>query len=224
MRQQVDVERPTSRSTYGAAWTASTWTSVLRPRTRRMVRIRSCRGWTVPTSLLAAWSATRMVRSSSAASSVLGVEATVAVDRQDDDLEAELLEVPERVEHRVVLDGAGQDAVAAPLACPGRALDGQVDRLGAAGREDDLARLGAEGRGRTSCASSSAIRARRPGRGPTTDCRSPRSAAAASPRAPRGAGASWRRGQGRWSSSRAVARHRGRLYARAERILRWCTC
>ena len=55
---------------------------------------------------------------------------------------------------------------------------------------------------------------------PTTGCRSPRSGAAASPRAPRGAWASWPRGRGRWSSPRAVARHRGRLYARAGRILR----
>ena len=78
---------------------------------------------------------------------LLGVDTAVAVDGQRHDLEAELLEVPQRVEHGVMLDGAGDESVAARLAGPGDALERKVDRLGATRREDDLARLGVE-RGR----------------------------------------------------------------------------
>ena len=46
----------------------------------------------------------------------------------------------------VVLDRRGHDPVAARLAGPGRALEREVVRLGAAGREDDLAGLGVEAR------------------------------------------------------------------------------
>ena len=69
------------------------------------------------------------------------VDAAVAVDRHLDDLEAEPLEVLERVADGVVLDRRGHDPVAAGLARPRGALDREVVRLGAARREDDLARL-----------------------------------------------------------------------------------
>ena len=72
------------------------------------------------------------------------IDPAVPVHRHLDDLEAELLEVAQRVADGVVLDGGGDDAVAAGLAGPGRALEGEVVRLGAAGGEHDLARLGAE--------------------------------------------------------------------------------
>ena len=72
---------------------------------------------------------------------LVGVDPAVAIDRQLDDLEAELLEVAEGVADGVMLDRRGHDPVAAALAGPGRALEREVVRLGAAGREDDLASL-----------------------------------------------------------------------------------
>ena len=90
------------------------------------------------------------------------VDPTVSVDRQLDDLEPELLEVAQAVADRVMLDRARHDPVPTGLAGPGRALQGEVVRLGPAGREDDLARLGVEPGASRSCASSSAARARRP--------------------------------------------------------------
>ena len=45
---------------------------------------------------------------------------------------------------RVVLDRRGHDPVAAGLAGPGGALEAEVQGLGAARREDDLARLGTD--------------------------------------------------------------------------------
>ena len=78
---------------------------------------------------------------------LVGVDAPVAVDRHLDDLEPEPLEVAQRVADRVVLDRRGDDPVAAGLAGPRGALDRKVVRLGPAGREDDLARLGVEAAG-----------------------------------------------------------------------------
>ena len=58
----------------------------------------------------------------------------------------------QRVEHGVVLDRARDQAMAACLARPGRALERQVDRLRASGREDDLARFGVHvARDRVTC-------------------------------------------------------------------------
>ncbi len=70
---------------------------------------------------------------------LVGVDPAVAVHRQLDDLEPELLEVAQRVADGVMLDRRRHDPVAAGLAGPGRALEREVVRLGAAGREDDLA-------------------------------------------------------------------------------------
>ena len=78
---------------------------------------------------------------------VVRVHAAVPIRRQLDDLEAELLQVAQRVTDRVVLDCGADDSVPARLAGPGRALDGQVVRLGTPGREHDLAGLGAESAG-----------------------------------------------------------------------------
>ena len=72
------------------------------------------------------------------------VNPAVPIDRQLDDLEPELLEVAERVADRVMLDRGGDDPRSARLARPRRSLDREVVRLGAAGREDDLACLGME--------------------------------------------------------------------------------
>ena len=74
------------------------------------------------------------------------VDPAVAVDRQLDDLEPELLEVAQRVADRVVLDRRRHDPMAVRLARPRRALQGEVVRLGAARREHELARLDAEAR------------------------------------------------------------------------------
>ena len=79
---------------------------------------------------------------------LVGVDPAVAIDRQLDDLEPELLEVAQGVPDGVVLDRRGHDPVAArPLAGPRGALEGQVVRLGPAGGEDDLATLRVEARG-----------------------------------------------------------------------------
>src|SRR4029077_14679451 len=59
----------------------------------------------------------------------------------------ELLELLQRVEDGVMLDRGRQDAMAAHLAGPGGALQGQVERLGPAAGEDDLPRSGAQRRG-----------------------------------------------------------------------------
>ena len=80
------------------------------------------------------------------ASSWSGIDPAIAVDRQLDDLEAELLEVAQGVTDGVMLDRGGDDPVAARLARPGRALEGKVVGLGAARCEHDLAGLGVEAR------------------------------------------------------------------------------
>ncbi len=74
------------------------------------------------------------------------VDAAIAVDRQLDDLEPELLQVAERVPDGVVLHRRRDDPVAVRLSGPGRALQGEVVGLGAAGGEDDLASLRVESR------------------------------------------------------------------------------
>ena len=78
---------------------------------------------------------------------VVRIDAAVAIHRQLHDLETELLEIADGVADGVVLDRTGDDPVAASLAGPGRALEGEVVGLGAAGGEDDLARSGAKGSG-----------------------------------------------------------------------------
>src|SRR5207248_4625269 len=57
---------------------------------------------------------------------VVGIHPTVAIDGQLDDLEPELLELPQRVQDGVVLDGARDDPMATGLARPGRALQAEV--------------------------------------------------------------------------------------------------
>ena len=78
---------------------------------------------------------------------LVGIDPRVPVDGQLDDLEPELLEVAQGVADRVVLDGRGDDPVAATLAGPRPTLEGKIVRLGAARREDDLAGLGVQARG-----------------------------------------------------------------------------
>src|SRR5262249_56843806 len=75
---------------------------------------------------------------------LVGVDATVAVDRELHDLEAVLLEMAERVADRVMFDRRGHEPVAVRLARPGRALQAEVQRLGPAGCEDELPRLRAD--------------------------------------------------------------------------------
>src|SRR3954452_8785327 len=80
---------------------------------------------------------------------LVGVHAAVPIDRKFDDLEAELLEVPQGMADRVMLDRRRHDAVAMSLACPRRALQRQVVRLGPARREHDLPGAGIEAAGDT---------------------------------------------------------------------------
>ena len=115
---------------------------------------------------------TRIVRSVERRVDLVRVDPTVAVHRQLDDLEAELLEVAQAVADRVMLDRARHDPVATRLAGPGRPLQGEVVGLGPAGGEDDLARP--RRRAATRAARGprrGTARARRPRRGPTTGCR-----------------------------------------------------
>ena len=63
---------------------------------------------------------------------LVGIDPRVPVDGQLDDLEPELLEIAQRVADRVVLDGRGDDPVAATLAGPRRTLEREVVRLRAA--------------------------------------------------------------------------------------------
>ena len=72
------------------------------------------------------------------------IDAAVAIDRQLDDLEAELLEIAQRVLDSVMLDGRRHDLVATRPTRPRGPFQREVVRLRAAAREDDLARLGAE--------------------------------------------------------------------------------
>jgi len=72
------------------------------------------------------------------------VQAPVAIHRELDDLEPELLELLQRMEHGVVLDGGRDDLVALRLACPGRSLEREVEGLGAPAREHDLPRIRTE--------------------------------------------------------------------------------
>ena len=105
---------------------------------------------------------------------VVGIDAAVAIHRQLHDLEPELLQVPDRVAHGVVLDRARDDSMPARLAGPGSALDGEVVGLGPAGSEDDLAGSGSDG---TSYALVSLVETRPspPSQacGPMRDCRMP---------------------------------------------------
>ena len=75
---------------------------------------------------------------------MVGVDPAVAIDRQLDDLEPELLEVAQGVTDGVVLDRGRDNPVAAPLARPGSAFQPEVEGFGAARGQDDLAALGAE--------------------------------------------------------------------------------
>ena len=73
-----------------------------------------------------------------------GIESnqSASVHGQEGDVESVLVEILAAEEHRVVLDGAGEDVVPL-LALPGGesgALDGRGVGLGTAGREDDLVR------------------------------------------------------------------------------------
>ena len=105
---QLVARRPTSGRRPGPAcrcpwtaraWTASTWMSA-RPAGPDAAPPAAARSAMVPTSLLASWSDTRQVRSVSASSSASGSTPAVAVDRQPDDLEAELLEAGAGVQRR----------------------------------------------------------------------------------------------------------------------------
>lgn len=73
-----------------------------------------------------------------------GGDEAVGAGRDAGDVEAVALEVQARVEDRLVLDGRGDDVGAAAGARGGRALDGEVVRLGGPGGPDDLAGVGVD--------------------------------------------------------------------------------
>ena len=137
--------RSTSISTYGAAWTASTWsrTSLWAADRGRDLRDRLDRADLVVGEHDRDEDRPVVDRRVELA----GIDPAVAVDRQLHDLEPELLQVAQRVADRVMLHGRRHDPVAAGLAGPGGALEREVVGLGAARREDDLAAVGLEAAG-----------------------------------------------------------------------------
>ena len=122
----------TSRSSHGAACTASTWNSTPRRArtTSRDVGDRLDRAH-----LVVGQHHRDQDRAVRERPLDLGrIHASVAVDGHLHDLEAELLEVVEDVADGVVLDGGGDDPVAAGAAGPRGTLEREVVRLGAAAR------------------------------------------------------------------------------------------
>jgi hypothetical protein len=94
-------------------------------------------GWTVPISLLASITLTRMVLSVMAFFTSSGSTRPL-VDAEVGDLEALLLEALARVEDGLVLGHRRDDVVALVLVELGHTLEGEVVALGGAAREDDL--------------------------------------------------------------------------------------
>ena len=112
----------------------------------------------MPISLLACITETSAVSSVSASRSALGRDDAGRVDRQQRGRPAAAGQRLERVQHRFVLDGAGNQ-VASPgrLERLGGAADREVVGLGAAAREDDFRRLGADQSAATAVRASSRI-------------------------------------------------------------------
>ena len=124
-----------STGTWPAPAHASTWTST--PRSRAAAHT-AATGCSVPTSWFASWTETRAVSSVIAAATSSASKRPSAIDADEREL-ARL--APAGVEDARVLDRGGDDAAAEPgpaHAAPDRVVDG----LGAARREDDLARAG----------------------------------------------------------------------------------
>src|SRR5205807_4917842 len=72
---------------------------------------------------------------------LLDVDETVGLHRHVRHLKPLPLEALERVDARALLDDGGDDVVAFLLVHLGRALEGEVDRLGAARGEHELLRI-----------------------------------------------------------------------------------
>ena len=136
-RRRSAPSAPTSSGSHGAAWTASTWNRI--PRRALTIRRDLGDGLERPDLVVGEHHGhqDRAVRDRPL--DVRRVDAPVAVDGHLDDLEPELLEVRERVADRVVLHRRGDDPRAARPAGPRGALEREVDRLGPAAREHDLA-------------------------------------------------------------------------------------
>ena len=75
---------------------------------------------------------------------LLGGDFALVVRFQADNLPSLALEKGDGVEHRIVLDGSGDNPPARALLRPRRAQNGEVVRLGAAGGEVDFPRLAAQ--------------------------------------------------------------------------------
>ncbi len=74
----------------------------------------------------------------------LGIDSSLAVHADDRDLRAQPLKELQRLQDGRMLDGAGDEVVAAITVGEEDSLQRMVVRLGAAAREDDLVRCGAE--------------------------------------------------------------------------------
>ena len=134
----------TSSGSLPAVCTASVWKST--PASRVILPI-SAMGSMVPTSLLRVHDGDQDGVGPDGLAHVLGIDQTAAVHRHPGDLVAALLQILHGLEHRVVLDGGGDEVLALLLLGVGRAQDGPVVGLGAAAGEVDLVGLGADGAG-----------------------------------------------------------------------------
>ena len=130
----------TSTGIFATDCTASVWNSAPRACASRAS---SATGWIVPISLLACITDTIAVSSRQARLERLGADDAGRVDRQEGRPPAAAGEGLERDEHRLVLDGAGNQ-VPPPggLERLGDAAQREVVGLGAAAGEHDLGRLG----------------------------------------------------------------------------------
>ena len=129
----------TSTGIFATDCTASVWNSA--PRACAM-RASSAIGWIVPISLLACITETIAVLSVSAASSASGATMPVASTGRRVVVQPRRASALKRREHRLVLDGAGDQVLpAGGLQRLGDAPQRKIVGLGAAAREHDFGRL-----------------------------------------------------------------------------------
>ncbi len=182
--------RPTGKRRRGLHRVAVQRHAPLRGR-RRPARSIGC---TAPVTLFAHITAASRSPGRTSRANSPAIDDAVAVDRRPRDLEAAPLELAARLAHRRVLDRAHDQP---PGRRAGEAEHRLVVGLGAAGGEDDLARLGVQQageRGRGPPRAPPAPRGRR--RAAPTRCRTAPTGTAPSPRGPRRRAASSPRGRG----------------------------
>ena len=137
----------TSTAILPTVWTASVWNTAP---ASCATSASSAMGWMVPISLLACITDTRAVCAVSAWRSASGLITPSRSGSTSVNVQPRRARCLQRIEDRLVFDRAG-DQVPAPARFErlGDAADGEVVRLGAAGRPDQVVGLGADERGHT---------------------------------------------------------------------------